>query len=82
MTRNHWIIALLALSLAAFSACEEEGPMEKAGRQIDEAVEELTDDDGPLEELGESFDDAVEAAEELGEDLGEAVEDFAEKVSD
>ncbi len=71
MTHRLWLTALLALSLAAFSSCKEEGPMEKAGRKLDETVEKLTEDKGPMEELGETLDDAVE-------DLGDAVEDFGE----
>ena len=82
MIRNAWITALLVLSLASFGACKEEGPMEKAGRQFDEAIEDMTDDDGPLETLGESLDDAVDAVEDFGEDLGDAVEDFGDKVSE
>lgn len=83
MIRNILITALLTLSLAAFSACKEEGPLEKAGRTLDEKIDELTDDDdGPMERLGEGFDDAVDAAEDFGEDIGEAVEDFGEKIAD
>lgn len=36
------VCCLLAMMLPAFG-CQEEGPMEKAGKQIDEAAEEATD---------------------------------------
>ncbi len=37
--------ALAALMLIfSFAACENEGPMEKAGEDIDDAAEEVSDD--------------------------------------
>lgn len=35
--------SLLLASMFALSACEQEGPAERAGEQIDEAVEEAGD---------------------------------------
>ncbi len=34
---------ILALFVPAFSGCSEEGPMEKAGKQLDEAAEDAGD---------------------------------------
>jgi ABC-type oligopeptide transport system substrate-binding subunit len=53
---------LLGLS-ALLLACSEQGPAERAGEKVDEAVEsiqESLDPDGPAEEAGEQVDEAVE----------------------
>ena len=62
-----WTSIALALVLAgAFTTgCREEGPAESAGRQIDEAVEEMQEGtEGALEDLGEEMDEAIEETEE------------------
>lgn len=43
-------------ALLTFSGCEE-GPMEKAGKAVDEAVEDTGE---ALEDAGEAIEDAVE----------------------
>lgn len=43
--------------LVAVTGCEEEGPAEEAGKQIDETAEEI---DEELEEAGEDIEEAVE----------------------
>lgn len=58
---------LLAVSLASpLVACErEQGPMEKAGEKLDEAVEKITHpDEGALEKAGRKADEAIEDAKE------------------
>ncbi|WP_029897375.1 hypothetical protein [Desulfohalovibrio reitneri] len=56
------ILALLAVLMLTFSmfsltACENEGPMEEAGEQIDEAAEEAADQAEEMaDELEESTD--------------------------
>ena len=86
MIRSRWIARSIAtgavVSFLAFTACKEEGPMEKAGRKLDEAVEDVLGDKGALEKLGETLDDAADAAEEFGEDVGEAARDLGEKISE
>lgn len=59
--------ALLAINLVA---CEQQGPAERAGEKVDEAVEETKE---TMEEVGE---DMQEAAEETGE----KVEEMGEKM--
>ncbi len=57
---------LLALILAMgvfLSACESEGPAERAGKQIDQAVESA----------GENMEEAVESAGESIEKAGDTV---------
>jgi hypothetical protein len=45
--------------------CREEGAAEKAGRQLDEAIDELTNPrEGALEELGRKTDEAIEDVKE------------------
>lgn len=57
-------LMLLALfSLGALTGCEDPGPAEQAGQEIDEAAEEAGD---KLEELG---DEAEEAMDEIEEDV-------------
>ena len=58
------VVMLLAVGLAG---CESEGPAEKAGKKIDEAMEsikktaqEATDKDGPAEKAGEKLDEALD----------------------
>lgn len=56
-------LAIALLFSAIMLGCEREGPMERTGENIDEAVEETKDAvtrDGPMERAGEKVDDAVE----------------------
>lgn len=53
----------LPFSLALLSGCSEPGPAEQAGKEIDEAVEEVReriDPAGPAEQAGREIDEAVE----------------------
>jgi hyperosmotically inducible protein len=70
MRRFALLLGLAAL--AVLGACREEGAAEKAGRKIDEAIDELTDpDEGPLEELGRKTDEALEDAKRAVEEATE-----------
>jgi len=60
-------IIVLLLFVSAFTACESEGPAEKAGEKIDETVEKTTDK-------------AEEAAEVIKEKTEEAKEAVKEKT--
>lgn len=57
---------LFGLSLLALSACEEQGPAEELGEDIDEGAAEVRDSiedatqPGPAERAGENIDDAVD----------------------
>jgi hyperosmotically inducible protein len=65
-----------AILLAGAAGCREEGPAERAGRQIDEAVEgarESTED--TLEKVDRKVDEAVEKTREAAEDLKEESEE-------
>jgi hypothetical protein len=58
MRRLVLLLGLAALALAG--ACREEGAVEKAGKKLDEALDELTHpNEGPLEKLGRKTDEAL-----------------------
>lgn len=65
------LTAAFILSLALLlAACEQEGPMERAGEEIDEAVAEVDDSaEDAVEEIGDS---AEEAADEVEEEIDAA----------
>jgi hypothetical protein len=51
------ILGLLAFPLAVAVGCENEGPFERAGENVDDAADDVGDD---LEDAGEEVDDAVD----------------------
>lgn len=72
-------LALLIAIALGLAACREEGPGERAGRKVDEAVEKLRHgDEGALEKAGrkvdEAFDEAKEELDELREQAADAIE--------
>ena len=56
-------IMILTLSIFAFTACESKGPAEKAGEEIDQAVEKTADKAKEVTEAGK------EKVEEAGEEV-------------
>jgi hypothetical protein len=56
-------LAATLLLAPALLACErDEGPVEKVGRKVDEAIEKVTHPgEGPLEKAGRETDEAIEA---------------------
>ena len=60
------VVFVSFFALTIFTACEDEGPAEKVGEKIDNAVEETQEN---LEEAG---DEIEETAEETGDKLEEA----------
>ena len=60
-----------AASLMLFVACENEGPAEKAGEKVDEAIEETQE---KMEDAGEQVKDAVEEGGEKLEEAGEKMQ--------
>ena len=59
---------LLPLAFLGLAACEEKGPMEKAGERADNAIEEAED------ELKDAADEARDKVEEGLEEAAEKVE--------
>ncbi|HBU28703.1 MAG TPA: hypothetical protein DEB56_02710 [Thiobacillus sp.] len=80
---SYAVLALLT-SLLILNGCDSKGPAEKAGEQVDQAMQEMkeeagelvddvTTEPGPAQEAGRSLDEARDQAgekiEQLGEDL-------------
>jgi len=60
MKRIVSLMVMCALStMLVFSACEKEGPAEKAGKKIDKAVEKAGD---TLEKAGDKVEEATDKA--------------------
>lgn len=71
-----FLALLLALSVGLLAGCEDQGPAEEAGENVDEAVEEAGD---MMEEAGENVEDTVEDA---GDEMEEAAEEAEDEVDD
>jgi hypothetical protein len=70
MRRFILMLGLAALALAG--ACREEGAVEKAGKKIDEAIDDLTHpNEGPVEKLGRKADEALAGVKEALEGEGD-----------
>jgi len=65
--------------LVALPGCQkQEGPLEKAGKEIDQAVEKMGQPkEGPLERAGQGIDDAAEKVGEQMEKAGDSIQDAA-----
>jgi len=63
--------------LFALPGCQkEEGPLEKAGKEVDQAVENFGQPKaGPVEQAGQAVDNAVEKTGEQIEKAGDKVQD-------
>jgi predicted small lipoprotein YifL len=73
MKRGKTLLTSLAIILLTLglSACEQEGPAERAGEKVDAAAErakEAVDPKGPAERAGEKADEAMERAGEATEE--------------
>ena len=79
MARKQWIwIAALAATIGV-GACREEGAAEKAGRKLDQAIDDLRHpNEGALEKAGRKLDEAVDDASDAVQD---AVEDVRKDVA-
>jgi len=61
MRRAVQLLTLLFFASASLT-CREEGPTERVGRSVDEAVEKLKyGDEGTFEKAGRKLDEAIEA---------------------
>lgn len=65
---QHCVFAVLLA--AGATACEREGPAERAGEEVDEAVSEAKEDAAEAkEDLKEAIDDVKGRAQDVKEDL-------------
>ncbi len=67
-------VAVLALSLIACRRQEEQGPGERAGKAIDEALRESSE---KMNEAGKKVGDAMQKA---GDETGKAMEDAGKRL--
>ncbi|MCK0154698.1 hypothetical protein MWU49_13340 [Alcanivorax sp. S6407] len=67
------LAAIFSLSALLVACDSNDGPVEKAGEKVDEAVESM-DPQGPMEEMGEDLDNAAESAKESMESMKDAAE--------
>ncbi len=58
--------ALLVVMALGVVACEKQGPLQRAGEKVDEAVEDIG---AGAETAGNKIDDAVDEAKKAAEDL-------------
>ena len=59
---TYLLAALLGSTIVSFG-CSQEGPTEKAGKKVDEAIESITqEDEGTMEKAGKKIDETIEAA--------------------
>jgi hypothetical protein len=70
--KNIWLAGLIGLSALAFGACskseDDRGPMEKAGKAADQAMEKAKEQAGQaMEKAGEAMKKAGEKVRESGE---------------
>ncbi len=73
---NFKVLTLLSLLSLAFVGCQTEGPAEKAGKKIDESIQnlkekahEMMEDQGPAEKTGEKIDKGIDSIKEKSQDL-------------
>jgi hypothetical protein len=69
--KNLFVASLVGLSALGFSSCskseDDKGPMEKAGKAVDQAMEKAQEQTGQaLEKTGEAIKDAGEKMQEGG----------------
>ena len=64
------LLAALLVTLPLFAACEREGPLERVGEEVDEAIEDAKNGG---ETLANKVDDAVD-------DVREGIDDATEEL--
>lgn len=60
-----WVAALAAMLVTGLAGCEKQGPLERAGEEVDEAVDTMKHGE---ESTATKVDDAVDEAREAAED--------------
>ncbi len=76
------ISAFLIMSAVFFAlpGCQKEGPLEKAGKEVDQAVENFGQPKaGPAEKVGQAVDDAAEKTGQQIEQAGDKIQDTAKE---
>lgn len=65
------LLAVLLMTLPLYAACERQGPLQRAGEEVDEAFEDLKNGG---ETLGNKIDDAID-------DVSDGVSDAADELT-
>ena len=68
---NRSLLAMIACgAVLALAGCEKEGKMEKAGEELDEAVETIKQGEEPVSaKIDDAIDEAKEGVEKAAEDV-------------
>jgi hypothetical protein len=66
------LLGILLMTLPLYVACEREGPLERAGEEIDEAIDDARNGG---ETVGNQIDDAID-------DVREGINDAADELDD
>lgn len=76
-------VGMALVALLGLTGCpKEEGPLEKAGRELDSVADDVADKarelsgEGAMEKFGRKMDDAAETAKEALDEAAEAFEDL------
>lgn len=73
-TFNKGLMVVVFGGLLGLTGCDQQGPMEKAGENVDEAVDDVTEQEGPMEEAGEEMGEAWDETKEAGKEMGDAMD--------
>ena len=73
MIRQTTLAALAAVLMFGLTACEKQGPVERAGEEVDEAVNRVKDGHVTEKPASEKVDDAVDKAREGAQDAAEEI---------
>lgn len=78
---RHLAKILLPIAILALAGCDNKGPAEQAGEEIDEAIEDMRNGS---EELGNKLDDAMDdirdTADDVADDIEDGLDDAAEEL--
>ncbi|MDO9242136.1 MAG: BON domain-containing protein [Methylicorpusculum sp.] len=75
---NSILVTLLLSAVIITSGCSEEGPAEKTGKKLDQAIESSNEKiDEKVDALKQSIDAKEEAMEKQSETVGELIDDAA-----
>lgn len=71
MNKQHiWIAMLSTALIAGLSGCEREGPIERAGEEVDEAVDTVREgEESTSNQVDDAIDEAREGANEAADEV-------------